>query len=324
LNKRFFTLALAAAAVLGLASPVHSQAAYPNKPIRFIVPWAPGGGGDTAARLVAESMSKTLGQNMLVDNKPGASGQIGIDMAAKAPADGYTIVFGSNGPLAVLPQFKTLPYDPFKDLTPIGMIVISDGIVVVNRDFPARTVKEFVDVLKASPGKYAYGSPSSGGASHLSGEMFQIVTGTKLMHIGYKGDGPALTELIGGQIPMIFTVMASVMPHVNAGTVRPIAVLGKKRSAMLPNVPSMFESGYPGMIAGSWFSIHAPAGTPAPVIERLSAALKAALSDPTITAKLATSGMEPAFMTPQETGAYVREEYMRFQKLVKERNIKLD
>lgn len=316
---------IALATALSLAAPAaQAEAAYPSKSIRFIVPFAPGGGGDIASRLVAQGMSRSLGQTVVVDNRAGAAGQLGTDIATKAAPDGYTIVFGSGGPLTVLPQFKQVPYDPLKDLAPVGMMATSDGIVVVGKDFPAKNAKEFIELLKANPGKYAYGSSGAGGPSHLSGERFQIATGTSLTHVGYKGDGPAINDLASGAIPIVFTVMASVMPQVNSGLIRAVAAYGPKRSALLPQLSTFAESGFPELTYGSWFAVFAPAGTPAPVVEKLNAALKSALDDPAISTRLATLGIEPAYSTAAHLARHTREEFEMWRKVIRERNLKIE
>lgn len=321
--KRATAALLATAALFGAAA-AQAEASYPTKPVRLVVPFAVGGGGDITSRLVAQGMTKHLGQTVLVENKPGAAGQTGIDLVAKSPADGYTIVFGSAGPLTVVPNFRTLPYDPLKDFTPIGMMATTDGVVVVHKDFPAKNPKEFIALMKANPMKYSYGTSGTAGPSHLSGERFQIATGTKLQHIGYKGDGPAISDLVGGQIPIVFTLTASVMQQINAGTIRAVASYGEKRSSLLPDVATFVESGYPDLTYSSWFALYGPKGMAPDVVAKLNGALKAALSDSQLAARLAALGIEPAYSTAQQLGIHTVSEFEKNRKVIRERNLKLE
>jgi tripartite-type tricarboxylate transporter receptor subunit TctC len=318
-----FASLLAAVALSGAAA-AQAEAAYPTKPVRLVVPFAAGGGGDITSRLVAQGMSKHLGQNVLVDNKPGAAGQLGIDLVAKSPADGYTIVFGSAGPLTVTPNFRPLPYDPLTDFTPVGMMATTDGVVVVHKDFPAKNPKEFIALVKANPMKYSYGTSGTAGPSHLSGERFQIATGTQLQHIGYRGDGPAIADLVGGQIPIVFTLTASVMQQINAGTIRAVASYGEKRSSLFPDLPTFVETGYPDLTYNSWFALYGPKGLASDVVAKLNAALKAALSDSDLAARLAALGIEPAYSTAQQLAVHTAAEFERNRKVIRERNLKIE
>lgn len=314
----------ALAGCLALLTSTAFAQEFPTRPIRFIVPFAAGGGGDITSRLVAQGMSKALGQPVVVDNKPGAAGQLGMNLVAKEPADGYTIVFGSSGPLTVLPHLSKVPYRPLEDFAAVGRLSVTDGVVIVNKDFPARTIPEFVDLLKKNPGKYDFGSSGTAGPSHLSGVFFQLATDTKLQHIGYKGDGPAITDLIGGTIPIVFTLLASAMPHIQAGNVRPLAAYGEHRSPLLPDLPTFVESGYPGLTYSAWFAVYAPAGTPAPVIEKLNAAVNVALADPAIASKLTSMGIVPSPSTPQALTRMTRDEYAKWERVIREGGITVD
>ena len=314
---------VAGVVALMLASAAHADG-FPDRPIRFIVPFAAGGGGDISSRIVAKGMSEYLKQPVVVENKAGGGGQVGMSYAAREPADGYTIVFGSSGSITVLPHLKELTYDPFKDLAPVGKMAVSDGVVVVKNDFPAKTIPEFIQHLKDNPGNYDYGSSGNGTPSHLSGVLFEKATGTKLQHIGYRGDGPAVSDLLGGTIPMMFTLMASVVAPIEAGSIRPIAAYGPKRSKLLPDVPTFVESGYPDLTYSAWFGIFAPAGTPADRVNKLNEALNYALAQEDIGPRLASLGIEPAPSTPQELSDYAHVESDRWKKVIEDANITLE
>jgi tripartite-type tricarboxylate transporter receptor subunit TctC len=321
-SRRSIIAALAGAALLA-ASPVAAQA-YPERPVRVVVTFPPGGGADNIARFLAEPMSKALGQRVVVENRAGANGVIGVDHVAKAAPDGYTLLLGSGGATTISPHLAKLPYDPLKDLAPISMIATNDGLLLVHPSFPATNVKEFIEVLKKAPGKYSFGSSGAGGPTHLAGELFKQQAGVDMQHVPYKGDGPAIADLIAGHIPIMVTVLATAAPHLRTGRVQAIAALGANRFPQLPQVPTLIESGFPGFTAGSWFGLYAPAGTPAAVVAKVNEAVRGALADPQLKEQFALQGSEPVYSTPAELEKYLRNEYEKWGKVITEAKIKID
>ena len=311
-------------AALALASAAATAQSFPSRPVRIVVTFPPGGGADNIARFMAPPMGRALGQTIIIDNRAGANGQIGADHVAKAAPDGYTLLLGSGGAMTISPHFGKLPYDPLKDFAPIGMVATNDGLLVVTPDFPANDVKEFIEVLKKSPGKYSFASSGAGGPTHLAGELFKMQAGVDMLHIPYKGDGPAIADLIGAQVPIMVTVLATAAPHVRSGKVKPIASLGMNRFPQLPNVPTLNESGFPGFTAGSWFGLYAPAGTPPDIIAKLNEAMRAALADPQLKEQFAAQGSEAVISTPAELDRTLRAEYAKWGQVIQTAKIKLD
>ncbi len=297
---------------------------YPSRPIRMVVTFPPGGGADNIARFLAVPLGKALGQNVIVDNRAGANGQIGVDHVAKAVPDGYTIVLASGGATTISPHFGKLPYDPLKDLVSISMVAINDGILVVHPSFPANNIKEFIEVLKKSSGKYSFGSSGAGGPTHLAGELFKQQAGIDMQHVPYKGDGPAIADLIGGQIPIMVTVLATAAPHLRSGKVKPIAALGNTRFPQLPQIPTLSESGFPGLTAGSWFALYAPVGTPPAAIAKINEAVRTALTDPQLKEQFASQGSDPVSSTTSELDKYLRAEYSKWGKVIETAKITLN
>jgi tripartite-type tricarboxylate transporter receptor subunit TctC len=314
--------------LLGLAAtawlPLTARAAeFPERPVRFIVPFATGG-GDAMCRVIAPGMSQALGQNVFVENRPGASGMIGMAEAARAAPDGYTIVFGSIGPMVIGPHFLKPSYDTQKDFEPIGMLGEAEGVIVVRADFPARTLAQFVDVLKKDPNKYAiFGTSSHGGPNHLAGLMFAKAAGLSMQHVPYKGDGPGIVDLLGGSLPLMFSTMGSVYQHIQSGKLRAIATFGARRSAALPDVPTVTESGYP-MLYSAWFGLYGPANVPKDRVARLSGALNDALRNPAIKAGLDQMGLTFGPGTPDELRERTRTEFARWGAVIRENNIKVE
>ena len=315
-------LALAAAA---LATAIAAHAEYPDKPIRLVVPFAPGGVTDTSGRVVAEALSKRLGQPIVVENKAGASGNIGTHQVSMAPPDGYTLVLGFDGTIVINPHvFVSFPIDVRTDLAPVGMIGDADLIIVAHPSFPAKTLKDLIAESKKQAGGLSYGTSGIGGTPHIVGELLNQKTGANLRHIPYKGGGQAMTDALGGNIPLVFTAVAGAMQHVKAGRLVPIAVPGRKRSPSLPDVPTFMESGVPDFEAASWVAILAPPKTPRPVIDKLNKELNAVLSDPAIVEKLGTLGIVATPGTPESLGARIRTDLDKYGKVVKASGIKAE
>ena len=295
---------------------------YPSKPVRLIVTFPPGGSTDTIARIFAPRLGERLGQPVVIDNRPGAGGATGIDATLKSPADGYSIVLSAAGALTIIVHFPNRPaYDPAKDLAPITMIGTSPFLLVSQND---TTVKEVIEKAKASPGKLSYASGGNGTAMHLSGEMFKLMAGIDLLHIPFKGSGPAVTAAAQGQPPLAFADITSALPLLKSGRVKAVAVLSKERSSFLPEVPTLAESGVPGYEAIGWFGLLAPAGTPAPVVSRLAAETAAVMRQPDIREKLAAAALEPWVNTPEEFLTFIRAETAKWGRVIRESGAKLE
>ena len=313
--------ALAALALLSPAAALAQTASYPNKAIKLVVPYAPGGSADIAARLVTDEWGKALGGSLFIENKGGAGGNIGVDMVAKAQPDGYTIGLQTVS-LAINPALTAkMPYDTLKDLAPIGMVASSQHVLVVNNAVPAKNLKELLALLKAKPGQYSYGSAGPGSTFHMSAELFKAVAGTPIVHIPYRGGGPAMIDTMSGQVAMSFPVLSAAQPHVQAGKLRALGVTGTKRSALMPDVPTIAEAGLPGYAFETWFIVFAPAGTPRPIIDKLNATLNQALGTPALKERMAKDGFDPIPSTPEQARARLEQEMPKWAKLIKERGI---
>lgn len=295
---------------------------YPSKPVHLVVTFPPGGSTDTIARIFAPRLGERLGQPVLIDNRPGAGGAIGIDATMKSAADGYTVVLAAAGALTILVHFPNrFAYDPVKDLAPITMIGTSPFLLVSQEPV---SVREIIEKAKANPGKVAYASGGNGTAMHLSGEMFKLMAGVDLVHVPFKGSGPATTAAAQGQPPLAFVDITSALPLLKAGRVHAVAVLSRERSSFLPDVPTLAESGVPGFEAIGWFGLLAPAGTPAPVVSRLAAETAAVMRQPDIKEKLAAAALEPWVTTPDEFSAFIRSESAKWGRVIRESGAKLD
>ena len=311
-------------AVLTMAGPAGAQD-YPTKPIRLVVPFAAGGATDVLARLVGERLTASLGQQVVVDNRPGAGGNIGSDIVARAEPDGYTILMGAVGTHAINPSlYPKMPYDPVKDFAPVTLVASVPNVLVVNPEVPANSVQELIDLAKAKPGELNFASSGNGTSIHLSGELFKAMTGTDIVHVPYKGSGPAVTDLLGGQVQMMFDNMPSSLPHVKAGKLRALGVTSAARSPALPEVPTIAEAGVPDYDATSWFGIQAPAGTPEPVVARLQGAIVQALGEPEMRQRMADLGAEPVGDTPAEFGRFIAAEIAKWAKVVNDAGVKLE
>ena len=306
---------------LTAAAPAHAQA-YPNKPVRFIVPFVPGGPTDIQGRMLGEKLAQRLGQQVLVDNRGGAGGNIGMELTVKAPADGYTIVIATVGTWAVNPHLYKLPFDVEKDFTPIIQVSTSPGVLAVHPSVPAKSVKELVTLARARPGLLNYGSSGVGGFGHISGELFTLMTNTKMTHIPYKSSAPSLTDLIAGHIEVLFNNAISTVPHVQTNRVRALATTGAQRLAVLSAVPTIAEAGVPGYENSSWSAVAAPAGLPAAITSRLHKEFAGILADPDIQKRHADVGAQIIGGTPEQFHAYLKAEVAKFGKLVKTAGIK--
>jgi tripartite-type tricarboxylate transporter receptor subunit TctC len=318
-----FTRIAALAAAVWLSAGAALAATYPDKPIRLVVPFAPGGGTDLIARTLAAGMSKELGQNVIVDNKPGAGTIIGTDAVAKSPADGYTLVIATFAH-AVNPSLQPrLPYDTDKAFTPVALIGKGPNVLVVRPDSPYRSVRDVIAAAKASPGKLTYASQGNGTSAHLAGEMFTNLAKVEMTHVPYRGAGPALTDLLGGQVDMIFGTAAAVSTFIDSGKLRALAVTTAARSPSLKDVPALADT-VPGYVVESWYGLYVPAGTPAEVIARLNAATRKAAQTDDFRKKVESEGLVISAGPPAELDAYVRAEEARWRKVVKENNVKPD
>ena len=309
--------------VLGLvvAASVWGQS-YPSRPISMVIGFAPGGGTDTASRIIAKKLGENLGQSVVVENKPGAGGNIATDYVAKSAPDGYTILLGSVGSLTVAPHIvKKLPYDPRRDLAPITMAVVFPNVLVVHPSVPAQNLAEYVKLAREKPGQVTYGSSGIGGAGHLAGELFKIVAKIDIVHVPYKGGGPAVADLLGGQITSVFATPASGGGHVKAGKLRALATTGAKRTPFLPDVPTIAESGYPGYEATNWYAYVAPARTPKDILERLNRELVDVLNSSDVRTQLSNHGLEPMPGTSEELAKTMEREYETWGRVVKEAGI---
>ena len=319
------TLLGGAAATLGtLALPAFAQSAYPSRPVKFVVPFPAGGPVDTTGRAVAQKLSEMWGQQAIVDNRAGAGGIVGAEIASKLPADGYN-VFVCSIHHSVLPSLKPrLTYDIEKDFVPVSFGAMFPVVLVAHPDVPVKTVADIIALDKRSPGKLSFGSSGSGGGTHLAGELFNMQAGTRLLHVPYKGSAPAMTDLLGGQVQFMFSDAPTALPQIKAGKVRAIAVASAQRSALLPDVPTVVESGLPGYEAYSWAGFLAPAGTPKDVVQRLSADIGKALSDPQVKQRLYDAGAEAAPTTPEAFGKMLHTEIAKWTKVVRTADIKVD
>jgi tripartite-type tricarboxylate transporter receptor subunit TctC len=317
-------LARLAAIAATLACSLALAQGYPNKPVRIVVTYPPGGGADLMARLIAPKMGESLGQPVVVENKPGASGQIGAAEVARAAPDGYTIMLDASS-FAVNPSlYAKLPYDPAKAFQPLAVLALYPNMLVVTPSYPPRDVKELVALAKAKPGTVAFASSGNGSAQHLAGELFKQKAGVDMTHIPYKGGGPALNDVMGGQVPVFFANIASGLAHVKGGKLRALALTGAKRASSLPDLPTMAEAGIPGYEVYEWNALFAPAGTPAPVVEKLAVAIAKAMQSPEVKERVATLGGEIAGLGPQEAAKFIREQTDLWGKVVKAGNIRVD
>ena len=323
-ESRLRAPAVMLAAVVGvLTQSIPAMAAddagrYPERPIRLLVGFAPGGGTDTTARAIAQKLGQALGQQVIIDNRPGAAGNIATQIVANANPDGYTLLMGTIAALAINPTlFGNLPFDPVGDFAPITQAVNSTNVLVVHPSVKANNVKELIELAKASPGKVLYGSSGVGGAGHLAGELFCTLAGVKMTHVPYKGGGPVMIDLIAGQVQSVFATAATAIPHIKTGKIRPLGVTTAKRAGMLPDIPTIAEQGLKGFDANNWYGLLAPAKTPRPIVTKLNAEVVKVLQMPDIKQYLFSQGLDPAPTSPEEFGAYIKSEMAKWAKVVR-------
>ena len=312
--------ALCISFAFALAGPAAAQS-YPSQPIRLIAPFPPGGSVDITARLIAEPLGRELGQRIVIENRTGASGNIGMDAAARAAPDGYTIVLNTIPLVTNQSLFEKLTWDAMRDFAPIGMVATSPHVLVVPAKVPVNSVAELVQLARSRPGKLSYASAGVGTTFHLCGEMFKDSTGTFILHVPYRGGGPALLDTLAAQVDMSFPTMSAALPHIKAGTLRALAVTDTTRSSLLPDVPTLREAGVKDFQFTQWLALLAPAKTPPAVVNRLNAALKNALDTPEVKDKFQSQAFEAFITTPDEARKYLAEEVQRFSKLIKARGI---
>jgi tripartite-type tricarboxylate transporter receptor subunit TctC len=305
------------------ASVVNAQT-WPAKPVRIIVPFAAGGPADVLARVTGQELSDALGQPFVVENKVGAAGNIGVEQIAKSVPDGYTLGIVPVGNIAVNPSlFPALPYKA-SDLAPVAMLATVENVLAVNAAVPAQSLKELLALAKQKPGTLSFASPGAGSQAHLAGELMALEADVKLIHVPYKGIGPAINDLVGGQVTMMFGAMSAVLPHVKSGKLRALGVASLKRSPAMPELPTIAEQGLPKFEAVSWYALMAPAGTPAAVVDRLNAEIARSLAKPAIQEKFAAQGLEPGGGKPQDLAATIRTETARWSEVIRKQNIKPD
>jgi tripartite-type tricarboxylate transporter receptor subunit TctC len=322
--RRVATATLLALAVACVAA-TPGFATYPDKPVRMIVPFAPGGATDVVARSLAARLSQIWNQPVVVENKPGAGGNIGADTVAKAPADGYTVLLASPAEIVINPHlFAHMPYDAARDLAPVTKIAAAPLVLVVNASVPVQTVAELIAYIKSQKGGVSYASSGTGGPQHLAAEQFRLMTGTNLVHVPYKGGAPAVNDLLSGQVPMFFAGLPPALPHVKAGKLRALAVTTSTRWPGLPDVPTVAESGLPGFNIENWQGIFVPAGTPPEIIDRLARDIATVAAEKDFAERLTAQGAAPATMSPAEFAMFVRSESAKYARLVKESGAKVE
>ena len=318
------SLAGAVLVPVGVAGAAVAQGGYPNKSIRLIVAFEPGGSTDIIARLVGQKLSERLGQQVIVDNRGGAGGTIGTEIAAKAPADGYTLTMGTTSTHVIAPvALPNVRYDPVKDFAPLTLVASTPYLLVLNPGVQAKTLKEFVALVKSQPGKLNYASAGAGSTTHLAMEMLKQAAGIDIVHVPYKGNGPAGVAALGGQVQALFGSMPAVLPHAKSGKLRPIAVGTAKRSPALPDVPTVAESGFPGFEVSLWLGFFAPKGTPAPIVNRLQADLTQVAQSPEMKEQFEKNGADPVTTTPAELVKLMKTELAKYSDVIKKGNIKL-
>jgi tripartite-type tricarboxylate transporter receptor subunit TctC len=320
--KSLMPVALLAASVLSL--PAHAATAFPTKPIRIIVAYTPAGTTDILARAIGQKMSETWNQPVIIDNRAGAAGNIGTEVAARATPDGHTLLMGTAGTHGInVSLYRKLSWHPVNDFAPVSLSAMVPNIMVVNNALPVKNVREFVAHVKANPGKLSYGSPGNGSTAHLSMELFKSMTGSTIVHIPYKGSAGVLTDVMGGQIAVTIDNMPPYIPQVKAGKIRALAVSTGKRSSAMPDLPTIAEAGVPGYEAGAWFGLLAPAGTPKPIVAQLSAESARILKLPDISKRISELGAEPVGSTPEQFAELIKTEIAKWAKVIKDANVEL-
>jgi tripartite-type tricarboxylate transporter receptor subunit TctC len=316
--SHILTRAALCAALAFTGSAFAQEARYPTKPVRIIVPFAPGGGTDITTRAIAQKLTERLGAPFVVDNRAGANGVIGVDLAAKSAPDGYTLVVITSSHAINVSIYKKLPYDLLRDLAPVTEFSSQPYSLIVNPSLPAKSVKELIALAKAKPGTLTYGSSGQGGLSHLAGALFESLAGIKLIHVPYKGGAPAMTDVIGGQIDMMFATLQQAGGQIKSGKLRVLAVTTTKRNAAAPDIPTMIEAGVPGYEVAQWFGLLAPAKTPQAIITRLHSEIVRILQEPEVKSRLAADGADAVGNTPEQFGQHIRAEVGKWSKVVKQ------
>ena len=316
---------LIAAALLALAGVAVAQGAYPSRPVTLVVPFPPGGGTDTGARIVAQKLGAKWGQTVIVENKGGAAGMIGADMVAKAKPDGYTLLMGNIGTQAINPSlYKKMPYDAATAFVPITLVAELPLAMMVNPAVPAKTAREFIALAKSEPGKLSYSSSGAGGAPHLAAEMFKEATGTFIVHVPYRGGGPAIGDLLAGHVQLSFMTVLEASGHIKAGKLRALAVTGSQRVPALPEVPTLAEAALPGFNSISWIGVLAPAGTPKEIVDKVSSDVREVLASDDVKLKLIELGAVPAGTTPAQFQALIASDRKRYEQVIKDKKISVD
>jgi tripartite-type tricarboxylate transporter receptor subunit TctC len=333
-NRGRFASSFVFGAVLAVSSGAWAQNAssakgsappFPTKPVRFVVPFAPGGSTDTLARLLGQKISESIGQQVVIDNRAGGNGNIGMEIVAKAPPDGHSIVLGYIANVAIGPSlYEKLPFDPIKDYEAVTLLATSPNVLVAHPAVQAQSLKDVIALAKAKPGQLNYASASVASVGHLTGELLNQLAGIKMTHVAYKGSGQAVTDLLGGHIQLMFSGFSSTLPHIKSGKLRAIAQTGEKRSPALPDVPTIAESGFPRFEATAWYGVHAPAGTPRPIVSRLNAEFVKALKLPDVRERLSSLGFEIAGSTAEFYGGYIKSEIKKWARVVKASGAKPD
>ncbi len=310
--------------LIAIAGSAAAQQAYPSKPIRFIVPFPPGGSTDPLARMAAQKMTEAWGQQVIVDNRPGGNTIIGTEAVAKAAPDGYTILLAGIPLVTGISLYPNIPYDATKDFAPVATIARSEFVLVVHPSLPANNLQEFIALAKSKPGELDYGSSGTGGSLHLAGELFNVIAGVKLQHIPYKGSGPLISDLIGGQVGLSFQTPIATIAHIRSGRLKAIAVTGAARSSALPQIATFTEAGLPGFDVNIWYGIVAPAGTPRTIVDKMSTEVARSLAMPDVRKYLSNQGMEPFISTPEQVAALIKADIAKYAKIIKAANIKID
>ena len=308
----------------GAAPALHAQTAWPTQPVRMVIPFPPGGPTDLVGRVIAQALSEQLGQNVIVENKPGANANIAAELVARAPADGYTFMYNTSSLALSAVLYSKLNYDALKDFAPVALTAVVPMVLVVHPSVPAKTVPEFIDLLKKNPGKLVYGSAGKGNVTHPGAFQFLQANGLSATHVPYKGSSPALVDLAGGQTQFMTDTINSALPYIRDGRMRALAVTSAKRSPVLPDVPTLQESGMAGFEVGAWQGVVMPAKTPPEIVNKLNAEISKALKNPTVLEKLAAQGAQPLGSTPEQYGAYLRSEIQRWGEVAKATGAKLD
>ena len=314
-----------AGAALALVATTTLAQSWPQKPIRFVSPFAPGGGADITSRAIAPKLSAALGQQVIVDNRGGAGGMVGVEIVAKSPPDGYTLVLGTIGNLAINPSlYAKMPYDPIKDLAPITRAANALNVLVVHPSLPVKTVKEFIAFAKAHPNQLNYGSSGGGATDHLSGEVFNVLAGVKMVHIPYKGGAPAMLDLLSGNVQLVFSTVATAFGSIQAGKIRALGMTGNQRFELMPDIPTIAEAGLKGFEVNNWYGVFAPAGTPNEIITRLNMEIVKALAMPDVKKRMLDSGLIAISSSREELAAHMQAETKKWAKVIRDANIKVE